>query len=131
MNFFYEVEIPKETQEANPHRETLLVDKGVITNVLIAVLPGHAGLTHLKLYYHEVQIYPHNSESWYKGDGIIIKFPDEYVLDTVPFELVAEGYNEDIRYNHAFLIDINILRGGFTGEQTREDYTSYVGISGE
>lgn len=131
MNFFYEVEIPKETSESNPFRSTLIVDKGIITNVLIAVLPGHAGLTHLKLYYHEVQLYPHNSESWYTGDGIIIKFPDTYPLETVPFELVAEGYNEDVRYNHKFLIDINILRGGFTGEQTELDYAGYIGISGE
>lgn len=131
MNFFYEVIVPKETLEDNPYKHRMKVDHGVISNVLIVILPGHAGLTHLRIFYHDVQIYPHNSEAWYCGDGLTIKFPDNYRLDTPPYELIAHGYNEDIRYNHAFLLDINIMRN-LAGEATiAEDYENYVGEEGE
>lgn len=130
MNFFYEVIVPKETEEQEPYKYTMKVDYGVITNVTIVILPGHAGLTHFRVFYHEIQLYPHNPEFWYKGDGLTIKFNDNYPIDTPPYELVAYGYNEDIRYNHAFLVDINVIRE-FAGAATEaQDYAGYIGAEG-
>lgn len=131
MNFFYTVEIPKETDVAAPYRETLRLEYGTITNVTVVILSGHAGLTHIRFYYHETQIYPHNAESWYTGDGLTIKFPDNQLIDTPPYEIIAIGYNEDIRYNHMFLIGINVLREFKGAAIQTQDYDSYIGKTGE
>lgn len=131
MNYFFRVEIPKETSMSLPYEEKLKVSYGVIRSVKIWILPGHAGLAGLRIFFHESQVYPLNRDGFYLGDNISIEFADNYALDIEPYQLKAVGYNEDIRYNHAFLISLCILREGWEKADEVEGYGRYIGTEGE
>lgn len=131
MNFFFRVTIPKQTSKTLPYEEKLKVSCGVIRNVKIWVLPGHAGLAGLQIYFHESQLYPLNRGGYYLGDNISIEFEDNYFIDIEPYQLKAAGYNEDIRYDHAFLISFGILRQGKEEAGEAFEYRRYIGEEGE
>ena len=130
MNYFWDINVPSETDKDNPYIEKLKVDYGKIKHVILVILSGHAGLTGIQIFYHEVQVYPHNSESWFHGDGLKIEFNDNYPITTPPYELIAKAYNDDIRYNHSFLLSINILQDELDEPMLGTDFNRYIGVTG-
>ncbi len=131
MNFFFRITIPKETSKEQPYEEKLKISCGVIRNVKIWVLPGHAGLAGLRVYFHESQLYPLNRGGYYLGDNMAIEFEDNYLIGIEPYQLKASGYNEDIRYNHAFLLSLSILREGPEATGEAVEFNRYIGETGE
>ena len=109
MNYNYLFEIDKNTLESTPKEEVHKLTYGIIIKVIIHVLSGHAGLTRLKILYHEHQIYPLNSDSYYTGDGLKISFEDYQLITVEPYELKFVGVNEDTDNNHSFLLNFTVL----------------------
>ena len=131
MNYFFRIVIPKETSQESPYEEILKVSYGVIRNVKIYILPGHAGLAGLQIYFHESQVYPLNRDGYYLGDNISVEFEDNYGIHIEPYMLKASGYNEDVRYDHAFLVSLGMLREEHIETETPIPYRTYIGVEGE
>jgi len=131
VNFFFRVVIPKETSKEKPFEEKLKITYGVIRSVQIEILPGHAGLAGLQVFFHECQVYPLNRGGFYLGDNLSVKFEDNYLINIEPYQLKVSGYNNDIRYSHAFLLSFGIMReiSDKTGEES--DYRTFIGEEGE
>jgi hypothetical protein len=116
--FFYEVSIPKNTEEKTPYEKRLPLSYGVITGMEIVIPTGHAGKAHLQLLFHEFQLYPLSRGENFHGDGVPIPFTDRFFLDSAPYELKARGWNSDDNYPHVFLVGIEILLPEQIGIQT-------------
>ena len=83
---------------------------GVIRKVIIVVPPGCSGLSHLKILYHEHQLYPLNVQGNYKGDGTTISFEEYQPIIVAPYELKAKGWNSSTKHTHEFIMNFTILR---------------------
>lgn len=110
MNFFYDVSIPANTAQTAPFTEILKLAPGVLTSLLIYIPAGHGGTAHLKLYYHEFQLFPLSRNEDYHGDDVPIPIQSSFKIDTEPYEFKAVGWNTDTEFSHAFLLSVNILK---------------------
>jgi len=110
MNFSYKITVPKETVKYSPKKLIVPLEYGIITRVLIIIPDGQKETTHVRMKYHEAQLYPLNRGEWYQGDGSEIEFEDRFPMIVVPYELKIEGYNESTVYDHAVLFNFNILK---------------------
>jgi len=108
MNFNYELEIPANTAESSPEKLMMNLTFGILTKVYVIVPTGHAGLAHLKIMYHESQLYPLPPSTEYHGDGNEISFEDRQPIFINPYELKAIGWNTDDTYAHSFLMNFTI-----------------------
>ena len=135
MNFFFDIRIPYENKETNPHTEILKLSYGVITKVQIVIPDGHKGLAHLVLKYHESQLYPLSRGEDYHGDGIPVEFEDMFPLYVEPYELKAIGWSESVKYAHSFLVSVNVLRPEELGykvpDTTIKAMEELIGYKGE
>lgn len=110
MNFSYKITVPLGTEKDTPEKIMMPLDYGIITHVLIIIPDGQKETTHVRIKYHEVQLYPLNRGEWYQGDGSEIEFEDRFPLIVEPYELKCEGYNTSTTYNHGILMNFNLLR---------------------
>ena len=108
-HYSFSITAPANTDEDSQTEVELLMSKGVIHDVEITIPHGHAGLAHLKIFHHEVQLYPLSRNNDYHGDGMAIKFKDFYELKNEPYSLIARAYNTDELYDHEFIISIGVL----------------------
>ena len=116
MNFNWKFEIPKETDEELPYVKTKKLTYGRIKKVTISNPAGSVGKSHLRIFYHEWQLYPITKGEWYEGEKITVSFEDNYLLFTPPYELKFKGYNTSTLYTHAFYINMEIMRKEAIGE---------------
>ena len=110
MNYNWNFEIPKETEEDLPYVKTKKVTYGMITKVTISNPAGSVGKSHLRIFYHEFQLYPLNKGEWYEGEKLHVSFEDYQPIYIAPFELKFKGWNESTLYPHAFHINMVFLR---------------------
>lgn len=131
MHYFFEVIIPKNTAEAAPYVEMLPLTSGFITAVTVTIPKGHEGTAHLRLFYHEFQVYPLSRGQDYHGSGSEITFADRQDITAEPYELKARGWNTDTVHDHRFLVSIEVLRltegGGAVETTTINDLSSMIG----
>lgn len=129
MNYNWKFTIPEDTEENLPYVKTKKVTYGTIRKLSISNPAGSVGKSHLRIFYHEWQIYPLNKGESYEGEKMSISFEDNYKLHTTPFELKFKGWNESLLYSHAFYINIVILRE--EGEEKGREVPDLVGMEGE
>lgn len=129
MNYHWKFEIPKETEEDLPYVKTKKVTYGTITKVTINNPAGSVGKSHLRIFYHEWQLYPISKGEWYEGEKINVSFEDYQPLYTAPFELKFKGWNESLSYTHAFHINMVILREAY--REREGEIPRFVGMEGE
>lgn len=132
MHFFYEVLVPANTTEALPYEKNLILTCGVITRMQIMIPPGASGLSHLKLLYHEFQLYPLSRNENYHGDDFPIDFDENQKILVEPYILKAVGWNADETYPHAFLVAITMRTATDQElEKPEESMTALQSIIGE
>lgn len=110
MNFDFEISIPAEKEESDPTELVMKMTYGVITHVIITNPAGARGLSHLKIFYHEFQLYPLNTAGNYHGDQMHVEFNEYQPLVVVPYHLKAKGWNTDETYLHRFTMNFTVLR---------------------
>lgn len=110
MNFSYKITVPKNTGKYSPEKLIVPLENGIITQVAIFIPDGQKETTHIRMKYHEAQLYPLNRGEWYQGDGSTIIFDDRFPMVVVPYELKIEGYNESTLYDHDILFNFNVLK---------------------
>jgi len=110
MNFSYKIMVPTTATKDAPEKFMMPLDYGIITHVLIVIPDGQKETTHIRIKYHEAQLYPLNRGEWYQGDGSEIEFDDRFPFIVEPYELKVEGYNTSTLYDHGILMNFNLLR---------------------
>lgn len=103
------VTIPANTTESNPHEEYLEVCFGHITQVSALFPAGHAGLTHLQIFYQTRPLFPTTPGQSLVGDGTQHTFNDRWPIFEVPAQLVLRAWNLDETYEHTIYVDISVL----------------------
>lgn len=96
------ITVPKSTTEDTPVETVISVTHGVITRVSFRPRPGHSALCHVRVYYHEHQLWPVSREEDLHGDRDPIEWDDYEEIFTDPYELVVRAWNDDDTYPHTF-----------------------------
>jgi hypothetical protein len=78
----------------------------VIRRVWVIIPWGHRALAHLVIRHGETQIIPWSGDI--HGDGEQLVFDEIYELPTDD-TLILEGWNEDIKYEHMFIVRLLVL----------------------
>jgi len=101
-----DINIPANTPRENSIRVNIKVPAGVIRKVWVLIPYGHKALAHLIIRHGETQIIPWSGDI--HGDGEQLVFDEVYELPTEDI-LTLEGWNEDSKYDHRFIVRLLIL----------------------
>jgi hypothetical protein len=70
--------------------------------------PGQSGLCHLKVLYHEKQIFPTSPEQDFIGDDALIQFADRFPVYDEPFEVYLVGWSPETVLSHIVYVDFSV-----------------------
>jgi len=101
-----DINIPANTPRENSIRVSVKVPAGDIRKVWVLIPYGHKALAHLVIRHGETQIIPWSGDI--HGDGEQLVFDEVYELPTEDI-LTLEGWNEDSKYDHRFIVRLLIL----------------------
>ena len=107
--------IPAGTTAADPAEVILALAYGTIREVMIIIPPGHAGLTRLRILYHESAAFPRNPESYYYGDDTVVHFPCNYPIHSAPWELKLQGWAPDATLPHSIQVEVGLIEEAMVG----------------
>jgi hypothetical protein len=110
MRYRGSITIPAGTTEADPETVSLELNYGWIEEVEILFPPGHAGLTHLEIYYQESIIFPTNYDNPFVGDDTLLTIQDHYPVDADPFTVELRGWAPDATLDHTIYVAITVSR---------------------
>ena len=109
MRYSASVEIPASTTEAIPHEEYLDICFGTISQVFVLFPPGHAGLTHLQIFYQTRQIFPSTPGESFTGDDTQYEFSERWPITEAPHEVLLRAWNEDTENAHTIIVELSVL----------------------
>lgn len=109
MRYAAGVTIPANTTEADPHEETLDLCYGRIREVSILFPAGHAGTTHLQIFYQTHQIFPTTPGESFTGDDTVHSFPENLEIHEVPHEVMLRGWNDSTENAHTIYVMLSVL----------------------
>ena len=101
-----DITIPPNTPQTTPVRANIKVPAGIIRKVWVLIPYGHKALAHLVIRHGETQIIPWAGDI--HGDGEQLVFDEVYELPTEDY-LTLEGWNDDSKYEHKFIVRLLIL----------------------
>lgn len=101
-----DITIPPNTPQTSPVRVNIKVPAGVIRKVWVLIPYGHKALAHLIIRHGETQIIPYYGDI--HGDGEQLLFDETYEIPTEDY-LTLEGWNNDSKYEHKFIVRLLIL----------------------
>jgi hypothetical protein len=101
-----DITIPPNTPQASPIRASVKVPAGVIRKVWVLIPYGHKALAHLIIRHGETQIIPYYGDI--HGDGEQLFFDETYEIPTEDY-LTLEGWNDDSKYEHKFIVRLLVL----------------------
>lgn len=96
--------VPANTKIDNPDKQILEIPKGTIKQWVIFFDPEAADVLHVRIFYHGVQIMPWGESGWLVGFFTDSPMLEDLLIDTPPYELRIEAYNEDDSYPHEYFI---------------------------
>jgi hypothetical protein len=108
MYYVFSLTIPANTTQQDPERQVCQLTHGVIKKVAVAFPPGPKGLAHLVIRHWEHQAWPTNPEASFAWDNYTIEFDEEFELDTAPYTLTLEGWNEDDTHEHTITVRVGV-----------------------
>lgn len=109
MLYEYGLTIPANTSKSAPVSAEVPVSPGRLVRVLILFPLGHRGYTHAWIQRGEHRLFPSDPEETFVGDGHIIDWPEDYVLDDIPYTFKVYGYNDDDSYQHTIYFHFAII----------------------
>jgi len=98
----YEIDAPApaNTTALLPVEVPARLNKGVITQVSVQIPQGCMGLARAQVWRGGHQLWPTTPGAYFKGDGAIIEWPEDYELADEPLSLTIRVWNIDDTYNH-------------------------------
>lgn len=109
MFYSYEITVPKSTAVTSPLDTLVRLTYGTITRVSFRPRPGHNGLCHCRVLYHEHQLFPTNRDADLHGDTFPIEWDENEEIFTEPFELKIRAWNIDDTYAHSFDVSFALM----------------------
>jgi len=100
------LEVPAKTPREAPVERVLEVEEPVVAEISVFFPPGCFALTHVQVFYGELQLAPKPVGASFTGDGLIARHPTRWFPPEVPFDLRILGWNEDVEYKHTPLVFI-------------------------
>lgn len=82
---------------------------GTISQVFVLFPPGHAGLTHLQIFYQTRQIFPSTPGESFTGDDTQYVFDERWPIFETPHELLLRAWNEDTEHEHTIIVELSVL----------------------
>lgn len=110
MDYWHEITVPLNTPASAPVTEAMVCCPGTVKEVMLAFPKGQRGTTRCRVLRFGHQVWPTTPGAWYRGDGWIIEFPENFPVVDPPFEFVIEAYNSDTADDHTVMIRMTILR---------------------
>jgi len=110
MLYFFEVSTPANTLEGDSKRTVLPLNRGSISKVGLLFPTGCAGLLHVRLRRFGRQVFPTSTGESFAGDGTLIEWMENYLLDEEPFSMELETWNDDDSYPHKVYVSIEVMR---------------------
>jgi len=104
-----DLEIPPLTSADEPVERRVEIKEGVVTNWMLLIPPGHLALAGIRVLYGLDPILPAAPDSWIKGDGESLNFPEFFDPPEQPYELRVQGYNTDETFPHTFYLRIVVM----------------------
>ena len=100
--------IDAKTTAADPDWQKLKIIKGTIVQFETWCHALGADLLHWKVEYHGFQILPVNRDEWMDRVHRPVAYPDEFEIDTPPYELDLYAYNEDTAKAHTYNLHVHV-----------------------
>lgn len=109
MDYWGEITVEVGQSILAPERELVKVCPGIVKGVWLWFPKGHVGTAKVRILYFEHQIWPTNLGAWYKGDGTVIEFEENYPLRVKPYEFMLESYTTSVAHPHTTYVRFTIL----------------------
>jgi len=109
MLFSYPVTIPHNTPKDNPLIQRLTITRGVVRRIGIFFPFGCMGLVKCRIRYGDHPVFPANIDGYVYSDNETIEAEYFVYMNTPPYELVFEAYNEDEVFDHTVNVRLNVL----------------------
>lgn len=109
MLFSWAINVPSNTTEAVPIRQTLSLAHGIISWVSVSFPPGCHGMVNCEIHHYSHQIFPSVEDMELAGDAFPIEWNEYYEMYAEPYELRATLWSPGTSYDHVVTIKIAIL----------------------
>ena len=135
MYYEFTVNVPANTPEYDPVEQILPLTAGVIQRVSVQFPRGTFARVHVKLLYHEYQIWPTNHDGSLNADGYPLEWDESYPLDAEPYEIKAVLWSTADTYDYDINIRFGILRTEDVEKQSGvisalKSFLKLVGVGG-
>ncbi|MBA7569584.1 hypothetical protein ES708_11325 [subsurface metagenome] len=109
MRFAWDILVTPEDKETNKKVVTLPLAHGIITLVSILFPPGCHKMVHCVIRHYEHAIFPSVEDMSISGDTTPVEWNEYYEMYREPYELKAELWGVNCRYDHTVGISIVVL----------------------
>jgi hypothetical protein len=109
MLYEFDVTAPANTPAIAPAAVLARLNKGLITQVSVQIPSGHMALTGAQIWRGNSQVWPSNPGGYFKGDGLVLTWPEDYVLADEPLALKLVMWNSDDTYSHTMTFRFALL----------------------
>ena len=109
MFFLKNLTVPAGTPVSLAVRDKIEITGGWIKEIEIGFPPGCLGLVGVRVLRFEQQLVPLTPGEWLKWDDTMVKIPLDFPIDSEPFELNIDAYNEDDTYAHTIQIGVHVM----------------------
>jgi hypothetical protein len=135
MFYDFSITVPANTPEYDPIEQILPLTAGVVQKLSIQFPRGTFALVHVKLLYHEFQVWPTNPDGSFNADGYPLEWEESYELDTEPYEMKAVLWSDADTYDYDINIRLSILRTEDVEKQSGvisalKSFLKLVGVGG-
>lgn len=112
--------IPASTLETSPVQDTVRLNAGTLTRILVRFPPGCANLARTTIHHLGVQIEPWNPDGYIGWDGYVFDIKTEVEIPEGGTDIVVKGWNLDDTYPHTISYDF------FVGQKPAETAVSLL-----
>ena len=109
MKYSWTFTVPADTPETAPYTKEFQVTHGILTQVRVVMPSGCLNNVRLRLYWHEFQIAPINTDGYLSTDGHPIEYPEFIPFEAAPYVVKAEAWNLDTSNDHDVTLGLVIL----------------------
>jgi len=110
LSYAWDIDIPADTKEATPVKQTLKLTSGILTDVSFFFPGGCTQRVKVRLTRGGVfPVVPNNLGGWVTGNKQTILFRLYYELNDIPYELQFEGCSPGTSYTHKIGVFISMI----------------------
>jgi len=109
MLYVVELNVPANTPDINPVKETIEIERGVITSIEVHFPPGVRGMVKTAMFKGHYQVFPRPPGTWLTGDAETIRADVFYEVTGIRERFTIYGKSPGTNYPHLITWRINVL----------------------